>query len=190
MQIEDGLKWMYYGVLDRSFHVNLSQVPGAKDVTYFIVVDRAFYMGAIHHPSASLPFEIEDVFHGPTYVFADLDYSFDISKALMAQMSLEALAAKYDLRPAINLVDAWELVLPKEYRQGVLVVCPGQAFHSFWQNRLVALYQYYRWFDIEKLRRFLNPLLDLRLIAMTPAVHVIPAELPGASGCEPDQAKR
>jgi len=190
IQIEDSLKWMYYGVLDRSFHANLSQVPGAKDITYFIVVDRTFYMATIHHPVASLPFEIADIFHGPTHVFGDLAFEFDMSKANTAQASLESLAATYDVRPVINLVDAWELVLPKEYRQGVLVVCPGRAFHSFSQKRLVALYQYYRWLKAEELRRFLLPLLDLRLITLTASGRAIPAELPGSSGCQSEQAKQ
>ena len=190
VQIEDSLTWMYYGVLDRSFHANLAQVRGAKDITYFIVVDRASYMGTIHHPTASLPFEIADIFHGPSHVFGDLVHDFDMSKANTAQENLESLAAKYDSRPVINLVDAWELVLPKEYRQGVLVVCRGRAFHSFSQNRLVALYQYYRWLKAEELRRFLLPLLDLRLIAFTASGRALTAERPGSSGCESEQAKQ
>lgn len=168
IQIRENLKWQYYGVLDRSFAFNLAKTPKARDITYFIVLDRTGFMPFIHHPVASLPFEVAQIFHGTTHVFGDLPFEYDIAQAHIARKSLATLVAEYDILPTLNLVDAWQLTLPTEYRQGVLVVCRGPTFGARSNNALVAYYQYDRWIDKSALDGLIAPLLELRLITKSP----------------------
>lgn len=184
IQNRDGLNWLYFGVLDQAFKLNLSEIPGAKDISYFIVVDKAYYMANTHHPVASLPFAIAQIFRGPTHVFGDLDYAFDLKQANMASKNIASLTGEY-VMAGRSLVEEWRLVMPTEYRQGVLVVCPGPAFYSRSHLRLVALYQYYRFLRPDRLAGLLAPLLHLRLIQMVPVSTLIPSGPPDASGCGP-----
>ena len=183
LQAKDALTWMYYGVLDRSFYANLKEMSEAREVSYFIVVDRAYYMATVHHPVVSIPFEIAQIFRGPNHVFADLVYDFDMRDAQTARKSLTDLIAEYSAGP-VNLTDAWRLVVPAEYKQGVLLVCPGPEFNKRSRNRLVALYQYYRFLRPEELQQFLSPLLRLRLVSMSTSSRRELAIEPALSECE------
>lgn len=176
IQNREGMNWLYFGVLNAAFKLKLSEMPGAKDITYLQVADKSYFMGNTHHPFASLPFAIAQIFHGPSHVFGELIYITDIELAKLPQKNLSSLVSEYFQGDGRSLINEWQLVLPTEIKQGLLVVCPGSTFNSSSRLQLITQYNYYRLFRPGELPQLLSSLLHLHLITTTPSLSVPPSK--------------
>lgn len=176
IQNREGMNWLYFGVFDAAFKLKLSEMPGAKDITYLQVADKSYYMGNTHHPTASLPFAIAQIFHGPSHVFSEFIYITDIELAKLPRKNLSTLVTEYVLGDGRSLINEWRLVLPTEITQGLLVVCPGSTFNSSSRLQLLTQYHYYRLFRPGELPQLLSSLLSLYLITTPPSLSLPPSQ--------------